>query len=192
VTTVGEPRRIAVAPGPPVPGRQRCSCTTPGSSISRPVKNRLTSAWLRIMTSTGAVWLYSREDLGHLRGRYVGGRVRHDQIAPRWHASQQPGHDRMRVMLIGDAMQNSQRHERDRPIEVEGAGCLCQQAGGVAQVGAEVSSGTLAPPDSTTTITARARTEQALAEFGAGPAQPTAGGGTQATRGNCLARHRPD
>jgi hypothetical protein len=114
-------------PGSPVPARQRCSWTRPGSSRSRPAKRRLTSAWLRAVSGRR-----------HLLGGDVAGRVREGQVAARRDGLHQPGHQGGRVVLVGDAVQDAEEHDRDRPAEVQDPGGPGQDRGEVAQVGVDV------------------------------------------------------
>src|SRR5437868_3067135 len=52
-------------------------------------------------------------------GVHVGGRVRDGQIAAGRDAVHQRGHDRARLILIGDALQDPHQHDRHRPGEVQ-------------------------------------------------------------------------
>jgi hypothetical protein len=55
----------------------------------------------------------------------------------------QPGHDRPRLVLVLDSLQDSQQHDRDRLREVQDAGGLLQDRGRGAQIGVDVDGRTL-------------------------------------------------
>ena len=75
---------------------------------------------------------------GHLLGGDVAGGVRQGQVAARRHGLHQPGHQGGRVVLVGDAVQDAEEHDRDRLAEVQDLGGPGQDRVEVAQVGVDV------------------------------------------------------
>ena len=80
---------------------------------------------------------------GHLLGGDVAGGVRESQVAARRHGPHQPGHQGGRLVLVGDAVQDAEEHDRDRPAEVQDLGGPGQDRVEVAQVGVDVGGRTL-------------------------------------------------
>jgi hypothetical protein len=123
-------------------GRHLATGTTPGSTRSRPAKNRAVPGPVPERGRVGhplVVHLYRLAPVGV----EVVGRVRDHQVAAGRQPGDQPGHQPGRVLLVGDELQDRQQHQGHRPAEVQCPGRSGQDGVRVVQVGLDVVARTL-------------------------------------------------
>jgi len=132
-------------PGSPVPARHRCSCTTPGSIRSAPAKKPETLGVGTRRDRSASLLVVAPHGLGHLLRVDIARGVGDDQVTARRHGGEQPADEGGRVVLVRDAVQDPQEHDRDRLIEIQHPGRLRQDLVGVPQVTVDVGGRALGP-----------------------------------------------
>jgi hypothetical protein len=105
---------------PPAPAPRRSQRSVPGCGAG--------TGWRRS----------GRCPLGLHPGLAGVGAIAQHQVAAGRKTVQQPLHDRLRLVVIAEVAQDSEQHERDRPVEVQGAGGQLEDPVGIAQVGVDV------------------------------------------------------
>lgn len=132
--------RLRPPPRSPVPGRHRCTCTTPGSMSSQASEELADLGARPRRDRENGLLVIPLHPRGHLVSGDVARDLRDGKITALHHRIHQPRDDGVRPFLVGDALQDPQQHDRDRLPEVQDAGRPLQDRAGVAQIGVDVGS----------------------------------------------------